>query len=349
MIQATIRGLSKSYGKAMVINSLDLDIYKGEMLTIVGPSGCGKSTFLSCIAGLERVDDGTITIEDELVSSRNYFKLPEKRQIGLVFQNYALWPHKSVFENIAYPLRIKKECRNSIKNKVAKVIGIVRLVGKQKFYPHELSGGEKQRVALARALVMNPKILLLDEPLSNLDAKLREEMQYEIKHIQKDMNITIVHVTHDQHEAMGISDRIAVMNKGKLIQIGTPKEIYEDPKTKFVAKFIGKTNILCKCVKDHSQKNSLKLFKNTFMKDRWIEVSEGEKITLSIRPEDICLKKDKGMCKGVVKKVFYGGNKIEYIVCVENRNLMVQTSNKKKYEVGEEVYISINEIKVVKA
>ncbi|QZY55370.1 ABC transporter ATP-binding protein [Crassaminicella profunda] len=348
MIQATIRKLSKRYGKVMAINALDLDIYKGEMLTIVGPSGCGKSTLLSCIAGLEKVDDGEITIADELVSSKDYFKLPEKRQIGLVFQNYALWPHKNVFENIAYPLRIKKECKDRIKNEVAKVVSIVRLVGKERCYPHELSGGEQQRVALARALVMNPKILLLDEPLSNLDAKLREEMQYEIKRIQKDMNITIIHVTHDQYEAMGISDRIAVMNGGNLIQIGTPEEIYENPKTEFVAKFIGKANIIYNYVNRRDKYSCLELFKNVFIENK-DEIKEyGKEIILSIRPEDIFLQKDQGMCKGVIIKTFYRGNMIEYRIQVENKNLMVQTSNKEQYEVGEEVWVNIEQVKILK-
>ncbi|TCO78654.1 ABC transporter ATP-binding protein [Marinisporobacter balticus] len=350
IIQAQIRGLVKKYGKVVAINGLDLDINKGEMLSIVGPSGCGKSTLLSCIAGLEKPNDGEIAIDDELVFStdRNCFKSPDKRQIGFVFQNYALWPHKSVFENVAYPLRIRKKCKYLIKNEVERALSIVRLLGKERQYPYELSGGQQQRVALARALIMKPKLLLLDEPLSNLDAKLREDMQYEIKRIQKDMEITIIHVTHDQYEAMGISDRIAVMNRGKLIQVGTPKELYEHPKTEFVAKFIGKTNIIHSHVTEENGCSKLALFEHVFIEDRYTTANIGEKVILSIRPEDISLRKEKGMGKGKIRRMFYRGNVIEYTICIENKELKVQTSPKEEYKIGEEVWIHIHQIKGVK-
>ncbi|GAA0738747.1 ABC transporter ATP-binding protein [Clostridium oceanicum] len=236
---------------------MDFDIYEGELLAVLGPSGCGKSTLLELIAGLEKPTSGKITINDEIVySSKRWIFVPaNKRKVGLVFQNYALWPHYNVFENIAYPLKIKKCKKDYIKKQVLDVIKIVKLEGMEYRYPHTLSGGQQQRVALARALIMKPKLLLLDEPLAHLDAKLSEMMQKEIKYINKKTGITMVYVTHNQREAMEIADRIAVMKDGNIVQCGTSKEIYRNPKNEFVASFIGNTNIIeCKVINKDKEK-----------------------------------------------------------------------------------------------
>ncbi|GAA0182180.1 ABC transporter ATP-binding protein [Clostridium sediminicola] len=339
MIHTRIRSLTKKYGNIVAIDSLDLDIYDGEILAVVGPSGCGKTTLLSIIAGLIKPDEGALIIGEEAVSSvkEGIFKLPEKREIGLVFQNYAVWPHKSVFENIAYPLKIRKEKKTIINEEVKKMLRLVKLSEKEKCYPHELSGGEKQRVALARALIMKPKLLLLDESLSNLDAKLREEMQYEIKQIHKELGVTIVHVTHDQYEAMGIADRIVVMNKGKVVQIDTPRKLYDSPKSQFISNFIGKSNILKSKVVKSKNLLKLEILKDIFIEDKYSSGKVGEKVILSVRPEDIILNSAKELGKGKIISSVYKGNMIEYELRVGDRILKVQTNSKENYKVGEKV------------
>jgi iron(III) transport system ATP-binding protein len=235
--------LVKKFGTMAAVNGVDLKTVAGETVALLGPSGCGKTTTLRCIAGLERPDSGEIWIDGKLVSSKNVFVPPEKRNIGMVFQSYALWPHMTVFNNVAYPLRIKKLPKNEIRQRVNDVLEMVGLKEMSERYPHQLSGGQQQRVALARAIVYQPRLLLLDEPLSNLDAKLREQMRYELRRLLKNIGITAVYVTHDQEEAFVIADRIAIMNQGKIIQMGKPMEIYEHPLSTFVAGFIGRVNI----------------------------------------------------------------------------------------------------------
>ncbi|MCD6348969.1 MAG: ABC transporter ATP-binding protein, partial [Candidatus Korarchaeota archaeon] len=214
--------LTKVFGDVVAVDHVSLEIKHGEFFTLLGPSGCGKTTFLRTIAGLEMADEGRIYFDDQDITD-----LPAHlRGTGMVFQNYALWPHMNVFDNIAYGLKIRKVPKSEIEKKVKEVLKLVKLEGLEKRTPHQLSGGQQQRVALARALVINPRVLLFDEPLSNLDAKLRIEMRAELKRIQRDLGITAIYVTHDQEEAMSISDRIAVMNRGRVMQVGTPKEIY---------------------------------------------------------------------------------------------------------------------------
>ena len=238
-----IQNLFKRFKKVVAINHIRLEVGKGEMLTLLGPSGCGKTTTLRCIAGLEKPDEGDIVIDAKPMLSQGFVQ-PSKRGIGMVFQNYAVWPHMKVYNNIVYGLKLQRLSRQSIKEKAQKVLELVGLDGLEDRYPAQLSGGQQQRVALARALVGNPKVLLLDEPLSNLDAKLREELRFEIKSLVRRMGITSVYVTHDQAEAMVISDRIAVMESGNVVQIGTANEIYENPANKFVADFIGTMNFM---------------------------------------------------------------------------------------------------------
>ena len=244
MASVTITGVTKSFGNVKVLQEFNQKFEDGEFITLLGPSGCGKTTMLRLIAGFEKPSSGEIYIGDKLVSSEKEFLPPEKRGIGMVFQSYAVWPHMNVFDNIAYPLKIQKISKSEIEERVNQVLKIVHLEQYKDRFPSELSGGQQQRVALGRALVAQPEILLLDEPLSNLDAKLREEMRYEIKEITKKLKITVIYVTHDQIEAMTMSDRIVLINKGEVQQVAPPQEIYSKPKNMFVANFVGKVDFI---------------------------------------------------------------------------------------------------------
>jgi iron(III) transport system ATP-binding protein len=240
-----LEGVSKRFdhtvkGEVYAVRDVNLSVVEGELLTLLGPSGCGKSTTLRMIAGFEEPDEGTISIAGRDVTH----VLPNKRGIGFMFQNYALFPHLSIFENVAYGLRVQGKAEAEIVRQVADVLELVGLAKYERQQPHQLSGGEQQRVALARAVVFQPKVLLFDEPLSNLDAKLRVEMREQIRSLQKRIGITTVYVTHDQEEAMAISDRIAVMERGEVVQDGTARDLYYKPATEFVARFIGRTNLL---------------------------------------------------------------------------------------------------------
>jgi len=239
MASVTITGVTKSFGDVQVLQEFNQKFEDGEFITLLGPSGCGKTTMLRLIAGFEKPTSGEIYIGDRPVSGKDNFVSPEKREIGMVFQSYAVWPHMNVYDNIAYPLKIKKTDKKEIEERVSQALKTVHLEQYKDRFPSELSGGQQQRVALGRALVAHPEILLLDEPLSNLDAKLREEMRYEIKEITKKLKITVIYVTHDQSEAMALSDRIMVMKKGMIEQIDTPLNIYNNPINKFVFNFKG--------------------------------------------------------------------------------------------------------------
>ena len=244
MSSVTIKNVTKAFGDNVVIASFNQEFKDGEFITLLGPSGCGKTTMLRMIAGFEKPTSGEIWIGDKLVSSDKVFLPPEKRDIGMVFQSYAVWPHMTVFENVAYPLHIKKIPKDEIRKNVEHVLRIVHLEQYQERIPSQLSGGQQQRVALARALVAKPKLLLLDEPLSNLDAKLRETMRFEIKEIQTTLGISVVYVTHDQTEAMAMSDRIILINRGQVQQVAPPAEIYNHPANQFVADFLGKVDFV---------------------------------------------------------------------------------------------------------
>ena len=244
MSSVTIQNVTKSFGNTVVLENFDAVFQNGEFITLLGPSGCGKTTMLRIIAGFEKPTSGCVKFDDRVVSSDKVFIPPEKRDIGMVFQSYAVWPHMTVFDNVAYPLRIKKMDKDVIQKKVDRVLAMVHLTQYAQRIPSQLSGGQQQRVALARALVVEPSVLLFDEPLSNLDAKLRVSMRTEIRRIQHTLGITAVYVTHDQAEAMSISDRIIVMKGGVIEQMGTPKECYYHPANAFVADFIGEANFL---------------------------------------------------------------------------------------------------------
>jgi iron(III) transport system ATP-binding protein len=240
----TIKQLRKTYEASVAVDCIDLEVREGEVMALLGPSGCGKTTTLQLMAGFLRPDAGEIWIADRLLSSARSVVPPERRNMSLIFQSYAVWPHKTVAQNVAYGLQVRKLPRAEIDTRVRRMLERVKLGALAQRYPAELSGGQQQRVALARALVVEPQVLLLDEPLSNLDANLREEMRFEIRRLHDETGITMIYVTHDQAEAMVISDRIAVMNLGRVEQVGRPDEIYEMPRTRFVASFIGRTNVL---------------------------------------------------------------------------------------------------------
>ena len=294
-----LRNLKKSFtSEEYVLQGINLQIDQGEFVTLLGASGCGKTTTLRIIAGLEQPDSGSIWLEGKDVTNLE----PNQRDVNTVFQNYALFPHMNVAENIGYGLKLKKVPKSEIRKKVSQMLELVQLEGYEKRKPSELSGGQKQRVAIARALVNNPKILLLDEPLGALDLQLRRAMQIELKHLQKKLGITFIYITHDQEEAINMSDRIAVMKDGRIEQIGTPDEIYNHPKTSYVATFVGNANILHGVAESIQGENAIVKIGN----DRVIvklETSQqdtgdtgakqylaaGEKVTLAVRSENILL------------------------------------------------------------
>ncbi|MEW6056903.1 MAG: ABC transporter ATP-binding protein [Bdellovibrionota bacterium] len=237
-MRVKVESLRKSFGSTPVVDNVTFTVEEGELVTLLGPSGCGKTTVLRMVAGLERPSGGRIWVGDRLFSDEKSFVPPHQRGIGMVFQSYALWPHRTVFKNIAFPLEIQKHPRDDIEARVREVLGAVALEGLAERYPHELSGGQQQRVAVARAIAQKPTVLLMDEPLSNLDAKLREQMRRELKSLQRDLKLTMLYVTHDRLEALELSHRMAILDHGKLIQIGTPQDVTENPANDFVAHFI---------------------------------------------------------------------------------------------------------------
>lgn len=310
MSSVTIRNVVKAFGTNVVLSQFNEQFKDGEFVTLLGPSGCGKTTMLRMIAGFEKPTSGEIYIDETLVSSDKVFMPPEKRGVGMVFQSYAVWPHMDVFENVAYPLTIAKCDKATIEKKVAHVLDIVHLSKYTKRYPNQLSGGQQQRVALARALVAEPKLLLLDEPLSNLDAKLRESMRFEIKDIQRNLGITVVYVTHDQTEAMAMSDRVFLINRGVVQQKGSPEEIYRRPVNQFVADFLGKVDFL----KGVAEDGVIRLNET----DVAIPYSGDKKgaVEVAVRPENIIMSKAEGEIKGTVTAGYYLGDTSDYRVQV---------------------------------
>ncbi len=248
MSHVVLERLEKSYGGVTAVGGIDLSIGEGEFLVLLGPSGCGKTTTLRCIAGLEEITGGRILIDGKPVSTATMTTPPEQRQMGMVFQSYAVWPHMTVFENIAFGLKLQKLSKAEISARVGRALGLVGLGALAGRAIHQMSGGQQQRVALARAVALEPRVLLFDEPLSNLDAQLREYMRFELRQLQQRLGITAVYVTHDQQEAMVVADRVALMNKGRIEQVGTPKQIYRHPASLFAATFIGLANSIAATV-----------------------------------------------------------------------------------------------------
>ena len=352
-----IQNLFKHFKDVVAINRIQLEIEKGEMLTLLGPSGCGKTTTLRCIAGLEKPEEGDIIIDGQPMLSQGFVQ-PSKRGIGMVFQNYAVWPHMKVFSNIVYGLKLQKIPKQKMKEQAQQVLELVGLAGLEDRYPAQLSGGQQQRVALARALVTNPKVLLLDEPLSNLDAKLREELRFEIKSLVRRMGITAVYVTHDQAEAMVISDRIAVMDSGNVVQLGTAQEIYKKPANKFVADFIGTMNFMSgEIVEVLSDKDAA--YVRTEFSDKLVcmtpdstAITAGAEVFASIRPEDVEVFTEppevtENVFKGKIAHKAYLGNFLFFFVSVNDTMIRVQAPHHMPQEEGQELYMLLDPQKCV--
>ncbi len=352
MATVSLKGLTKRFAETAAVNDLNLEIEDGEFVSLLGPSGCGKTTTLRLVAGFIQPDGGEIRVNQEVISSPSVLVPPERRNMSMIFQSYAVWPHMTVFQNVSYGLKFKKLSSGESERKVERLLQLVHLETLKDRYPTELSGGQQQRVALARALVVEPQILLLDEPLSNLDANLREEMRFEIRRLHDEFKITSIYVTHDQSEAMVIADRICVMNQGRLEQVGRPEEIYERPKTRFVAEFIGKTNLLSGTLEEGkriSLGNGLMLRVGSGENFR-----NGEKVWVSIRPHDLQLDREESEPEGYVKmgfNLFYGaisrriyfGESIDYLVELSGIDLVLRviTPPIKKYDLGQKVWVLV--------
>jgi ABC-type Fe3+/spermidine/putrescine transport system ATPase subunit len=357
-VMVEIDRLEKHFGSELAVNNVSLSVKRGEFVTLLGPSGCGKTTTLRCIAGLERPDSGEIRIGGDTVAApkRGIYLAPEERNIGMVFQSYAVWPHMTVFDNVAYGLRVRRASAAVIKERTMRALELVGLGALADRYATKLSGGQRQRVALARAIVYEPRVVLFDEPLSNLDAKLREQMRVELVRLQREVGITSIYVTHDQSEALVMSDRVVVMNKGSIQQIGDPQTIYARPTTTFVANFIGVANLMPGVMLGRS---------GTFC-DMEIALGEGraplrvqaagghngiagQAMTLSLRPEDIALHLEApsgtasaNLFEGEVIDTIYLGNMLECRVKVGQHEVGIQVDHYEQLSPRQKVYLSFD-------
>jgi iron(III) transport system ATP-binding protein len=354
----TIENLVKTYvtpsgQRVEAVRGVSLSVPSGKLLTLLGPSGGGKTSLLRCIAGLERPDSGRIIIGDEVVfdSARQLFVRPSERRLGMVFQSYAIWPHMSVFENVAFPLRVardRKIPRKEIHDRVLQALEMVRLGGLEKRGATQLSGGQQQRLALARGLVCEPRLLLLDEPLSNLDAKLREWMRFELKRLQLTLGITTVYVTHDQAEALALSDEIAIINRGEIEQRGTPYQIYRQPGTEFVADFIGSTNFIPGTVEQAASQDGVWHVQTEHGSVACMftrPVAHGQPVMVSVRPEDIEFERHgsggTNLLAGTVSNRVFLGEVIDYLVTVKDRELRVRARPEFDFRIGEAVALRL--------
>ncbi len=339
----SVRGLWKRFDDTVAVADVSFTVGEREFFTLLGPSGCGKSTTLRCVAGLEEPTEGEIAIRGRLVSSpaAGVFVPPERRSIGMVFQSYAVWPHMTVWANVAYPLRLARVGRAELARRVELVLAMVGLDGLERRYPGQLSGGQQQRVALARALVRQPDVLLLDEPLSNLDARLREQMRAELRALQRRTGIPILYVTHDQAEAMALSGRIAVMTGGRIVQVGRPLEVYARPRDRFVATFVGVMNIWPAHVVSREAQHAV-----VETLGRRIRIPDGSgalgPVMLAARPEQLRLDRDGGIPCTIEARSFLG-NLVDYTVRVGEQALRVQTPPDVLFEEGERAGVEIRQ------
>ena len=358
----TVSGLCTDYpgerGQAVrAADEVSFEVPKGKLFTLLGPSGCGKTTTLRSIAGLERPRKGEIAVDGELLysSAKNVFVPPNRRGLGMVFQSYAIWPHMTVFENAAFPLRVSRRRISSkdIKTRVFRVLEVVDLAQLSDREATRLSGGQQQRLALARALVMEPRLLLLDEPLSNLDAKLRERMRFELKRLQRELGITTVYVTHDQSEALALSHAVAVMNRGRIEQIGTPREVYERPATPFVAEFIGNTNFVPGTVRASDGASGFYRVACDIgeLRAHGDGLAAGDKVMLSVRPEDVYLSESRpeggNVWEGTVDQKVFLGESSDFRVVVGGRPLHSRAHPSLRTRVGEPIFVRIDAEKCI--
>jgi spermidine/putrescine ABC transporter ATP-binding subunit len=341
-----LRNVTKRYGDVIANDNVTLKIRRGELMTLLGPSGCGKTTALRCITGHNIPDEGEVWID-----GRDVTNVPtHRRELGMVFQNFALFPHMTVFDNVEFPLMIRRMDKKERRERVMEALQLIRMQAYEKHYPRQVSGGQQQRVGLARALVYRPKVLLLDEPLSNLDAKLREEMRFEIRDLIDRLGITAVYVTHDQAEALALSDRVAVMNAGRIEQVGTPDEIYDYPQSRFVADFIGLSDFI------EATLSSVDSGEETVVVEaNGLEIliparpgmSPGQSVLLFIRPNDVELlpashEVGTNVFAGIVGKMTYLGDRSDYRIEVgEGLELRVQTDGKVRFDEGERVKVHL--------
>ena len=353
-----IKNLSKTFNRFIAVDRIDLEVKEGEFFTLLGSSGCGKTTTLRMVGGLERPDGGEIYLGDKcLVSdSQRLFVKPEKRHMGMVFQSYALWPHMTVYENVSYPLKLRGLNRSDIGKKVNDVLGLVGLGGLEERPAPTLSGGQQQRVALARALVFSPRVLLLDEPLSNLDAQLREEMRRELKALQRRVGITVLFVTHDQIEALSLSDRIAIMKAGQFEQVGSPEEVYYRPLTPFVRDFLGKTFLLPGKILQINQERVQVEIQQVGVSPLAIERNRvistgnglpqvGQPVMVAIRPEKVALWGQAPECQNLVqadlRAVQFLGDRYEYTVALGAETRVLVSPAVQQVKAGEKVYLEL--------
>lgn len=344
-----VENVAKGYAKHQVLQNLNLGIKKGECFTLLGPSGCGKTVLIRLIAGHEVPDSGKISIDNTVVadSTSGEYIPPERRGLGIVFQDYAVWPHMTVYENIAYPLKMEKRPKDEIDKLVMDMVEIVGMKGLEKRLPSELSGGQQQRVALARALVADPSVMLLDEPLSNLDANLREEMRFEIKALQRKFGITVMYVTHDQEVALAISDRIAIMdNEGRIRQIGTPYEIFEKPADLFIFKFMGIANFLA------VREENGKFVVGTGTQEVPWEAPQGSAASwvAGFRPSDVEIHREGPGLRGIIHRANFLGATMDYSIDIDGEHLRTELethtaiNNNLMFKEGEECYITFRSL-----
>jgi len=338
-----LRGISKDFGQGEILHDFNLDVYSGEFLTLLGPSGCGKTTTLRIIAGLERPTAGSVFLESQNVTHLP----PEKRNVNTVFQNYALFPHMNVFQNIAYGLKILGMARTEQKTRVQDALELVQLQGYGSRMPQHLSGGQRQRVAIARALVLRPKVLLLDEPLGALDLKLRQQMQEELKKLQRLMGITFIYITHDQEEALNMSSRIVIMRDGRIEQTGTPEEIYEHPKTLFCAGFVGQSNLLHGVVSQNNADGHLELnvedIRIPILANDLFAPKQGDAAVLCLRPQRVLYGSEQPsgvkLTGTIQSKEYTGGMQHTRILLTNSLTISAvsQTAELDSYQLGETV------------
>ena len=343
MASVELRGLTKRYGALAVVDDVSLVIEHGLLVCLLGPSGCGKTTTLRLIAGFVEPTAGEILVGGHLLSSPARTVPPERRGMSMIFQSYALWPHMTVAENVTYGLELRKLDRDTINRKLASILATTHLAQLANRYPGELSGGQQQRVALARALIVEPETLLLDEPLSNLDANLREEMRFEVRRLHDEYRYTTVYVTHDQSEAMTTADVIAVMNQGKIEQAGSPEEIYNRPRSEFVARFIGSSNVIRGSAVDDTHMS----FANTVLRCNGAKLTRGQEAAVSIRQHDIAIAtgepqgRENAVQATVIRQVFLGNSRDYMVEAVDGTQLRVVTSPAENIPQGSSVWLHL--------